>query len=50
MDKLFRKSEKEYLKQIERLRQELELKEKITMVSFDTYFANIKTAFVMWVF
>lgn len=34
MDKLFHKSEREYLKQIEKLKQDLEKRDKITQVDF----------------
>lgn len=37
MDKLFHKSEKEYLKQLDKLRQELEKKEKIAKVNYFGY-------------
>ncbi|XP_074039750.1 uncharacterized protein [Leptinotarsa decemlineata] len=41
MDKLFHKSEKEYLKQIEKLKQELELKDKVTQIQLKTQKAQL---------
>lgn len=41
MDKLFHKSEREYLKQIEKLKQDLELKEKVQQIQMITQRAEI---------
>nr|CAH7733582.1 unnamed protein product [Callosobruchus chinensis] len=43
MDKLFHKSEKEYTKQISKLKQELEIKEKVAQIQLKTQKAELIT-------
>lgn len=47
MDKLFHKSEKEYLRQVEKLKHELEKKDRLTQViiHYKEYFTCIKSIF-----